>query len=171
MSLQLPPHASANSYATLAEAATLLAGKADWLSYSDERRERALIAATTILDRRQWKGEAAYALTQNPLRWPRWGVRNDDGQVYDATTLPAALKQATAELAYLIVTGAVTDAGSSGSASSAAVSGVKVGDIELSYDTAVTVASGGFQSGFGSVVDMLIAPLVRSTGATASLYR
>jgi hypothetical protein len=171
MSIQLPPHASANSYATLAEAAALLAGKADWLNYSAERREAALMAATTILDRKPWKGEAAYTIAQNPLRWPRWGARNDDGQTYDSTTLPAALKQATAELAYLLVTGAVTDAGSSGSATSAAVSGVKVGDIELRYDTAVTVASGGFQSGYGSVVDMLIAPLVRGNGATASLYR
>lgn len=171
MSLQLPPHPSANSYATLAEAEALLPGKADWMNYSSERRETALISATAILDRKPWRGEAVHPIANNPLRWPRWGVRNDDGQTYDATILPAALKQATAELAYLIVTGAVSDSGESSSTAGSAISDVTVGDISVTYDTARAVTPGGFQSGFGSVVDMLIAPLVRGTGASASLYR
>ncbi|MBL4793674.1 MAG: hypothetical protein JKY97_12200 [Citromicrobium sp.] len=88
-----------NSYVTLAEAnaladTRLFAGS--WDAATDDTRERALITATALLDRLQWKGRPLVA-TQ-PLAWPRAPDARPYG--YPLTTdIPQGITTATVELA------------------------------------------------------------------------
>ena len=102
--------ASANSYATLAEANTYMetvrpVDEQTWLKQSEPTRERLLMLATrTIDDHFKFIGTKSESSTQ-ALQWPRTGVPKDGkwSQKYydnfDDQTVPAVIKNATAELA------------------------------------------------------------------------
>jgi hypothetical protein len=90
---------SADSYVTLAEAATYHAnrGNTAWDAADSEAQEWAARKATDYLDSHYaWRG-GRVASTQ-ALDWPRAGV-TVDGYVVATTVLPAALKAACFELA------------------------------------------------------------------------
>lgn len=97
---------SANSYATLAEAEAYMATlqfKTAWTG-ADSVKEAALQNATRLLDAElDYKGVAINA-TQ-ALQWPRWNVLDRNGYPVDPTTIPAALKNATAEFAFRLLEG------------------------------------------------------------------
>ena len=88
-----------NSYVTLAEANAIADTRlfvGSWGAATDDTRERALITATALLDRLQWKGRPL-AATQ-PLAWPR--VTDACPYGYPLTTdIPKGITAATVELA------------------------------------------------------------------------
>lgn len=96
----------ANSFVSLADAnviadTRLFAGP--WDAATDATRERALVTATSLLDRLQWQGRPI-ALTQ-ALAWPRVHDRCPPGYPLTAD-IPAAIVSATVELAiHLLATG------------------------------------------------------------------
>ena len=125
--------ASSNAYATVAEADSYHDArlhKSDWTSASTATKEAAIVWATEILDRAmEWEGWAA-EVTQK-LRWPRTGTWDREGNSYLATELPEPLKNATAELARLLIASdRYADADTAG------FKRLKVGDIELDIDKA-----------------------------------
>lgn len=96
-----------NSYLSLEAANDLSAGvlfATAWNAATDLARTKAVITATSLLDRMRWQGKPA-APTQ-PLAWPR--VPDYAVPGYPLTTdTPAAIVRATVELAvYLLETGA-----------------------------------------------------------------
>jgi hypothetical protein len=171
-----PPSAAANSYTTAAFAdaylATRPAAQANaWAALGAAAREAALIAATTVLEAYSWVGVKSHTITDNALAWPRSYVYNRDGQQYPSNVIPAPVQQACAELAYLIATGAVGANGAAAVASAAALTSVTVGDISVSYDPERQAATTGFNSGYSSTVDLLIAPFVETRAPAARLTR
>ena len=109
-----PAGAASNSYATRAEADSYHEGHyyADaWTALTTTQKDTALVMATRLLDEQvEWAGTKT--TRGQALRWPRIGVYERDsmgvypdpyyGYTLNSSTIPAFLKNATAELARLL---------------------------------------------------------------------
>lgn len=100
--------ADANSYATVAEAdayhETRLFVTA-WTGASTPDKTAALIWATRVIDEQTtWDG--ARVDQRQALQWPRYGVPSRDRNIpFDSDIVPVFLKDATAEMARLLIAG------------------------------------------------------------------
>jgi len=94
--------ATANSYASVAEADAYLAVRGDtsaWTALATGAKELKLQWAALYLDTLTFVGTKE---TQaQALAWPRYGVTDRDG--YTVLDVPAALKNAQAELAFQLI--------------------------------------------------------------------
>lgn len=74
-----------------------------WLALTPVQQAQTLITATRYLEQQPWDGVRTGFVAGVPtsLAWPRSGVLLD-GKPVDATTVPVAFRDATAELAVLI---------------------------------------------------------------------
>jgi hypothetical protein len=109
---------NANSFATRAEGDTFADARLDasaWTAASNDDKDRALIAATALLDVFEFIG---YRVNDTQaLAWPRkYAVRPDrpyesfDDDVYYATTeIPVRVKDATCRLALAFLAGGTTN--------------------------------------------------------------
>lgn len=98
---------NANTYATQVEATAYhdahLYGT-DWSGASTGDKDKALAMATRLLDDNFiWNGRK-FTDTQ-ALEWPRYQMQDRNGHFFDSTTIPARLKNATAELARWLIQG------------------------------------------------------------------
>lgn len=175
---------AANSYATLAEATAYFAARpfASAWSAADATpggaQEQALVFATTLLERERWagaKGQTPQGALTQALAWPRrWAPTKEidaGAQViteyfidlsvayYDSTTIPLPIKQATYELA-LVVLGAGGGDPFTQDATRVKRS-VIAGAIETEYFPTQDSVRG---MGHYPHVARLIAPLLRDTG-------
>lgn len=92
----------ANSYLSVEEATTILSvdfRKApEWEALTDAEKELMLTSATRYLDDNyQWYGRRVSA--EQPLLWPRLGMRDCEKQCLSSTTIPSEVKKAVAYLA------------------------------------------------------------------------
>lgn len=106
--------ASANSFVTLAEAATYMEARLNASTWetdaSTDTKNRALVEATRELDSLGWVGRRA-ADTQ-ALSWPRDLAVDPDSPnawFYDDDEIPQRVKDATCELAFQFVKSGTTD--------------------------------------------------------------
>jgi hypothetical protein len=106
--------ASANSYASVADATTYLAAKSGasaWASATSSAKQQALISATRALNALTWPGQRVD--TTQALAWPRAYVTDLDAPVgsveFSSTAIPQWLEDATCELAFEVVRGGTTD--------------------------------------------------------------
>lgn len=94
--------ATSNSYATVAEADAYLAVRGDtstWTALNNAAKESKLQWAALYLDTLTFTGTKE---TQaQALAWPRYGVTDRDG--YTVSGIPAALKNAQAEMAFQLI--------------------------------------------------------------------
>lgn len=99
--------ASANAYADLSEADAYFEERletADWDGATSEDKQRALIMATRRIDQETFEGSKADLDPEDQsLEWPRVGADGPNGHVFDNDELPARLKQATYELALVML--------------------------------------------------------------------
>jgi hypothetical protein len=152
---------SANSYASLAEAATYFTGHAHmeaWDDATDDERNRALVTAARLLDTHvEWAG---WPVTETQARaWPRSGLLYTSGYVVSSAVIPTPLKYAQFELAQYLLT---TDP--SAASDTAGIKRVKAGAIEVEFDGSVT--------GFEAIPDhvwALIKPWGRVAGHSLSV--
>lgn len=123
---------NANSYVSVADADTYHDSRlhSEAWAGTDADKGRALIWATRLLDEQiEWLGYKTK--TTQALGWPRWGLYDREGLLISGTSVPAWLKNATAELArQLIEADRATDAGAPH------VSSKTVGPLSISYATA-----------------------------------
>lgn len=130
-----PGAADANSYLTVEEADAYHAARLHntaWTTAPTPNKEAALQWATRTLDREEWVG-LRVSIAQG-LRWPRYEVYDQDDMYVDPTAVPKFLKDATAELAFLLIASDRTaDAGTEG------FSSIAVGPIKLDIDLATKV--------------------------------
>jgi hypothetical protein len=131
MALITTPGASdANSYVSVAEASeyfSLSYNRTAWANASNRDKEKSLAEATRLLDLFvKWNGYIA-SISQR-LRWPRINVIDADGRVVDSGTIPQAIKNATCELAYSILSNDGFDI------SENPIDKVKVGPISVDFD-------------------------------------
>ena len=106
---------NANAYCTLAEANSYNDEHphgTSWLSISSNDKNRSIIMATRTLDEQiDWYGEPTFNMAESIsssnagnvirqfLRFPRSGVYDQDGYVFDNKSIPTWLKNATSEFA------------------------------------------------------------------------
>ena len=102
--------ATANAYATVANGDTYHAGHlygSTWQQQPDAQKEKALIFATRLLDENyRWNGTKA--TDAQALQWPRAGTLDRGGYAIDSNEIPTDLKNATAELARLLLANDLT---------------------------------------------------------------
>lgn len=153
--------ASADSYATLAQAADYHAkrGNTTWDATDSEVQEHKLRLATQYLDSRYtWHG-LKVASTQ-ALDWPRSGVVVDS-YTLASDAIPVALRNACCELAFKAVTADLFV-----DAASQYVESVTVGPISRK----LSAPRNGGQKRF-AVVDAMLRDLVRGGGGVIELIR
>lgn len=129
---------NSNSYVTVAEADTYnenhYYGSA-WAHLQDEKKKRAIIFATRLLDEQvDWNGTPRKSTDTSvsdhqSLRWPRNSVVDIDGYAVDFQTIPEWLKNACSELArYLTVSDRTAEP------STAGFSKLQVGSVSVDVD-------------------------------------
>lgn len=134
-----PASPSANAYVDVAEADAYLATQlyADaWATTDPDLKARALITATRLLDEQvTWRGNPVS--TSQALGLPRSSLPVKSGWGFLATSvIPAAVKQATADLARRLVEAEqLPDAPSD----TAGLKKLKAGPVELEFDGSTTV--------------------------------
>lgn len=100
-----PGGSASNSYATAAEGDSYHERRlhvSDWTNATTAQKEAGLVWATSLLDIHiEWDG-FKFNLDQK-LRWPRSGVVDRDGDYIETETIPGFLKDATAELARVLI--------------------------------------------------------------------
>lgn len=75
----------------------------EWTDATVSEREKALKWATRLLDNLPWLGAAVDYPDNQALRWPRYDVPDREADYWDHDIIPQFLKDATAELAWLLV--------------------------------------------------------------------
>lgn len=130
--------ATAQSYISVADAATYLAAKGDttWAAATDASREAALVRATAYLDGaygQRWPGSRS--LSTQALDWPRSYAWDRDG--YGLTGVPQAVKNATCEAAVL----ELAEAGVLSKKAEGGLKSIKIGSIEKTWTGSSAPAS------------------------------
>ena len=95
---------AANSYVTLAESQAYFAARlssATWDAYVDSQQEAALLQAAERLDQEGYLGERV-TWTQT-MKFPRYGIVDEDSRWVDSSTIPQRIKNAQCELALLLL--------------------------------------------------------------------
>jgi hypothetical protein len=162
--------ASANSYVTLAEAATYMEGRLNASSWetdaSTDEKNRALVEATRELTNRAWKGYRVDS-TQ-ALSWPRqWAVDPDSPtqDYFDTDVVPQRVKDATMELAFQFILAGTTDVASL--ESSYGVRSETVGPVATEYEPHMKAKG---LARYPRVLD-LIRPLLANSGVSVPVVR
>jgi hypothetical protein len=93
--------ATANSYTTVDEADIYFEKRLHtsvWDNADPDDKDKSLMWATRLLDEMvKWKG--LQVDSYNQLRWPRYGIFNQDDEELSSLDIPQFLKDATAEFA------------------------------------------------------------------------
>jgi hypothetical protein len=151
--------ASSNSYISRADADTFFESRysdGGWSALSNANKDRALVAATRMIDRYEFLGCPVNS-TQR-LKWPRLEVRKEDGNYssgggtayYLSTELPQQLKDAVCELAVALA------AGTQGEAATRRVKSWSSDDQAFTYE-----ADGRATNALPDAVMQLLAPFLR----------
>lgn len=151
--------ASADSYATQAEATAYLAIRTTgttWTALSSDVKDNYLRWAAIVLDTMDWRG-ARTAETQ-ALAWPREDVSDPDGFAIEDDAIPTWLKRAQSEMAYQLVSNDWTQGQGPTYARR-----VKVGSLEVEGETHKKIPSSvlAFLRPYLRSVPGLIVPVVR----------
>ena len=126
--------ATANSYVTLAEANTYfetVPDSSNWTNKTADQQNRALIAATRWIDSFIFYGDRCDQ--GQALKFPRNNYQVDDVEL-SCTTIPNNIKYAQYELARALAN--ETDAMTGNTGTDGNIEEVKLGDIQVKYNTA-----------------------------------
>ena len=167
-----PGAANANTYLTKAEASSVggyiesRLFKTNWTSATVANRNTALVQATRIIDDWfSWQGVRANEA--QALDWPRYNAYDCDDYSFDGDEIPQALKDATAELAYWLLSG--TDVTTK--PDTLGFSRIKVDVLELDVDKADRDGDTVVPDIVASMVECFGALRRRGTGGVAKLVR
>jgi len=125
--------ATANSYVTLTEANTYFETVPDsstWTDKTDDQKNRSLIAATRWIDTLNYYGSRCD--NGQALKFPRNNYKIDNVEL-TCTTIPNNIKYAQFELARALAN--ETDAMTGNTGTDGNLSEVKLGDIQVKYNT------------------------------------
>ena len=124
---------TANSYVTLAEADTYFETAPEsstWANKSDDQKNRALISACRWIDTLNFLGDRCD--NDQALKWPRNNYHVDNVELV-CTAIPSNIKNAQYELARALAND--TDAITGNKGTDGTYEEVKLGDIEVKYNT------------------------------------
>jgi len=106
-----PGGVSANAYVDVAGAQAYFDRRlnvAAWTAADTPTKERALMAATARLEQETYV--ACKTAPGQALKWPRYGVEDDDTYLYSAAVVPVPVVAACCELALHLLNAGATDA-------------------------------------------------------------
>lgn len=126
--------ADAEAYVSVAALDAYAAANGLTLTGTDAQKEAALRRATRFIDT-GWRFFGQATSSTQALKWPRWGVTNDEGYDLLSDTLPSALTDACCELAAHALT-----ADFDRNADAANIKREKIGEIETEYAGAAGTA-------------------------------
>lgn len=98
--------ATANSYVSVADADNFFLDRADttWAAASEAAKEGALVRAAEFLDHSyEWKGVRTHQ--HQAMKWPRFGVLDEDGYPIPSHEVPQAVISAQLQLALAALAG------------------------------------------------------------------
>ena len=163
--------ATANSFVTLAEAATFMESRLNASTWEDDAstddKNRALVEATRQISRLTWVGRRTD--TTQVLSWPRqWATNPDDpnASYYTNTVIPQRVKDAQMELAFQFIKAGTTDVAALDSTHN--VKRKKVDVLETEYTDSYARAEG--LDRYPSVTQH-IRPLLVGTAASRPMVR
>lgn len=134
-----PGDASANTYATLAEAAIYMSSRLNttvWDASTTDQKNAALLQAARLLDSVMcWTGSPTDEDTQ-ALTWPRTGMYNRNGGAIASNVIPQQLKDAQSELARQLQ---ITDLMATSDISALGISEVKAGPVGVKFKSETLV--------------------------------
>ena len=125
---------NSNSYVTLAEANSYFETVPDsstWTDKTDDAKNRALISACRWIDSLNYYGDRCEE--EQALKWPRNNYEVDNVELV-CTAIPKSIKYAQYELARALAN--ETDAVTGNKGTDGIYEQVKVGDMEVKYNTA-----------------------------------
>ena len=174
--------ASADSYATLIEAVTILGARLQtgaWDDAVEDVQEIAMRAAAIMLDTLDLGG---YRVSRTQARrFPRYAVCDRDGFQIDSTTIPGDVKRAQVELSVTLLEKVAAVSGTSGAntilSALTGLSSVKVGSLEVKKEDSATASRSESQSvadvkPLATVtVRQLMAPYLRASPNSIRLIR
>jgi len=139
--------ASATSYLSTDEATDILSVNpvftASWIGLTPTDQEGLLIWASQYLDQHvDWYG--VKTVTDSGLRWPRYGIYDQDGDLVSDDIVPAQVKQATAQLAIFLQTSNSARSGGETTVIPEGIKRVKADVVEVEF---VDNAAGDSRSG------------------------
>jgi hypothetical protein len=120
-----------DTYISTEDAQTYFDGRlysTTWTAASPEDKERALRAATSLIDQCDFKGNRTSSA--QPLKWPRRYVADDEGRMLPSDLIPDPVKHAVCELAIYLL------ANDPAQQSASTVTHRVVGDLEVTYSAA-----------------------------------
>lgn len=131
-----PGAANANSFKTLAEFNEYLSNRLFVTTAvsgaSDATKESALIMATRLIGRWFiWNGQATYATQALPF--PRIGLLSLTGYPIPENVIPQELKDATSELAYVLLTAGTTDPTAVSQIAAQGITKIKASSVEITF--------------------------------------
>lgn len=160
-------HASANSYAEVADADTYFDERlqaSNWTGEADaDVKERALIQATRQLDQYDFVGTKTS--TGQALKWPRQDAFDEDGEEYATDSVPTIIQHATFELALKLLNDNAASTDTLAPTGLEQFKRAKVGPVEVEVDRAHRT------SDLPDHVMLLIGHVLRSAGMVATLER
>lgn len=159
-----PSGETSNAYITEAEGDAYHTGRlnnTEWTAGIQATKESSIIWATRILDSMfEWKGSISDI--DQALDWPRMGVYNKKKLYLDSEAIPKEVKDATAELAFLLIK---QDRLLLSEPDSTGVKSFSLGSIKFAFDSKDRADL------IPTWVQTLLAPLSTNTGATVKLRR
>jgi len=122
----------ANAYCSLEEAEALMQGhpfSTRWDAATADMRRRALVLATRLLDDSMtWDGDPT--TYEQKLQWPRMGCVTRTGDELADDSIPEAVREATVELARLVL---VSDRSLDNEAQAAGLTSLSAAGISMSF--------------------------------------
>lgn len=155
----------ANSYVTLAQFTTYLDERpfdttTTASAATEDERTRALIAACRRLDQEDYTGTKADS--SQALKWPRYGVKDEDGRTYDSDAIPTIVQHAQMEQAIAYLT---ADSDPEAATGLEGFASVTVGPLQ------VTPRHTSAQGALPDIVRRLLRPVLTTGASTIRLVR
>lgn len=157
---------SANSYITVAEGDTYADERLQatgWTGEDADDKARAVIQATRWLDGLDYEGTKS--ATSQALKWPRQAAFDEDLEEYDTASVPEVIKQATFELALVLLNDNASSEDTFAPNELSQFRRAKVGPMEVEVDRAFRAAE------IPDHVRRKIAHTLRSAGMIATRER
>lgn len=144
----------ANSYVEVSFADDYLSIKSDsatWEALSTLNKQKYLMWATRLLDQRAKFPNTVLTDTDQPLRWPRQGAYDRDGDPLPDDIIPDQIKEASVEIAFnLFITG--IDPSENAQTGSGSITKLKVAVIEINYNGAIPLNANAFPRGINYIL-------------------
>ncbi len=169
-------------YADLAQANTYFLSAvhgAAWAAVDGNTRQRALVTATSMLERSGWRGAPTEPIDKalspapstQPLQWPRTGLTDRNGVAVDSASIPADVVNGNMELALALINDATAQTTTStGSNVKSVATKDKVDVVETSVATEFFSSTSKNATRFPTIVHELLGRYLAASTTSVGIF-